>query len=178
MAALREGCWLTWHPAREDLRKGFVLNLAHLDLVEVLQHVVDRRSWQDRVVEVVGVAVDVLPHPRSQRWPLSRHLLEQELLDALNQLPRVLAQLQTALQSAVHLVHDSLVVSLAEEDLLGSQLLYDWLALVVDVGPEEEPLLEYCVFLLTPCIVFLKFADGDVPIDLFVFVKQSHDQMQ
>lgn len=124
------------------------------------------------------MAVNVLPHPRSQRRSLSRHLLEQELLDALDQLSRVLAQLQTALQGTVHLVHDSLVASLAEEDLLSSQLLYDWLALVVDVGPEEKPLFKHCVLLLAPCIVFLEFADRDVPIDFFVLVKQSHDQMQ
>ena len=87
------------------------------------------------------------------------------------------AHLDAGLEFPVNLVHDTPEGALTEEDLEDGEFLDDWLALVVDIGPEVELLLTNSVSEVGSLEVLFKLGHRDVEVEIEVLVEHSCDEV-
>ena len=81
------------------------------------------------------------------------------------------------LEFSIDLVHDSFVITFSKKDLKDSHLLYNWLSLFIDVGSEEEFLFSDCISLMSSVKILFEFWDGDVEVNVLIFMKNSGDDV-
>ena len=87
------------------------------------------------------------------------------------------AHLDTSLELPVDLVHDASEVALAEEDLEDSELLDDWLAMIIDVGPEVELLLADSVSEVGSLEVLFELGHRNIKVEVEVLMEDSCDEV-
>lgn len=145
--------------------------------MEVQKEVAHHPSAEDRIVAVFGVLVDIPPHPLRQCQSVTRCSVEEELFHARNHFAHGLARKSAHLNSAFDLAEEPREGSLSEEDFGHTELLNDWGAAVVDVGPEEEALGSDGVPLVGAAEVLPEFGDGDVEVEGGVCVEEAGDEV-
>ena len=157
--------------------KVLINYLPRLDSVQLNKHVVDDLPAQDRVVGVARVLVDEVPLPASKGLQLSSRPTSKERFQAVHDFGCLGTVLHAAGHHSFELGEETLEFTLSEEDLVDGQLLDLRETAVVDVGPEEELLLEGGVDGLGPFVVLHGFTDGDEEVDGRVVGQQTGDQV-
>lgn len=85
--------------------------------------------------------VDILSHPSSQGQTFPRSRFVDELLHTTDELFDLDADTDATFKPSINFVHNPSVVTLSEKYFQNGELLDDWVAFSVDVGPEIELLV-------------------------------------
>lgn len=121
--------------------------------------------------------VNIPSHPAREGQPFSSGSVPNELFQLVDQFVYVLAHLDTALYSSVDFVEDAFVVTFSEKDFCNGEFFDDRIWISIDVGAEVELLGANGVSEVCPVEVLPDLGDGNVEVEIVVFVEYSGDEV-
>lgn len=121
--------------------------------------------------------VNEVSHPSSQRWPFTWSSIVDKSFHAFEEYVHLLTHLDAAFHSSLNFIENSFIISFSKQNLEDRQFFNDRWAFSINIRSKIKFFLDDCIFFVCPFKVLPQFGDGNVKVNVIVFMKDSGNQV-